>query len=66
MLVQDTSTRVAFKDVLLVVGTRRDLFEPFLGDADLALGGASVDLFQAVGSRVDVAAITEGFQQGVA
>lgn len=66
MLVEDPIPGIPLENVLLVVGRRRELLEPLLGDADLALGRAGVDLFEAVGGGVDQVVVGEGFEEGVA
>ena len=66
VLVENPSPGVPLEDVLLVVGARGELLEPLLGDVDLALGGAGVDLLQAVGGRVDQAGVGQGFEESVA
>jgi len=43
----------AREHVPLLVGRWRQLVEPLLRDVDLALGGARVDLLDAVGGRLD-------------
>lgn len=57
VFVEDPGSGIPNEDVFLVVGARGKLVEPFLGDVDLAVGGAGVDLFQAVGIRVDQARV---------
>lgn len=66
MLVELPIPGIPPEDVLLVVGLRRELLEPFLGDVDLALGGAGVDVFKAVGGGVDEVVVGESFEEGVA
>lgn len=65
VLVEDACAIAALQHVFLVVGARRELIEPFLGDADLALGRAGVDILQAVGGRLDHPAVGQGLQQGL-
>jgi uncharacterized membrane protein YgcG len=65
VLVEDACARVALQHVLLVVGARREPFKPFLGDADLALGRAGVDVLKAVGGRLDHPAVRQSLQQGL-
>jgi len=57
VLVEDPGSGIPNEDVFLVVGARGKLVEPLLGDVDLAVGGAGIDLFQAVGVRVDQARV---------
>lgn len=66
MLVENPSPGVPLEDVLLVVGAGREPLEPLLGDVDLALGGAGVDLLKAVGGRVDEAGVGQGLEERVA
>lgn len=65
MLVENPSPRIPLEDVLFIVRPRRKPLEPFLSNVDLALSGASVDLLQPVGSRVDQAVVGQGFEEGV-
>jgi hypothetical protein len=65
VLVENTCTRVSLQNVLFIVGARWEPLKPFLSDADLALGGASVDIFEPVGGRVDEAAVGQGFQKSL-
>lgn len=53
VLIQNPIPRIPLQHVLLVVGSRRELLEPLLRDADLALGRAGVDVLEPVGSRID-------------
>lgn len=55
--VKNPSSRIARENVLLVVGARGEFVEPLLGYVDLAMGRASVDLFEAVGVWVDEARV---------
>jgi len=57
VLVEDPGSGIPNEDVFLVVGARGKLVEPLLGDVYLAVGGAGVDLFKAVGVRVDQARV---------
>ena len=66
MLVQNPIPRVPPQHVLLVVGRRRQLLEPLLGDVDLALGRAGVDLLQPVRRRIDHTAVGERFEESLA
>lgn len=65
MLVQNPSPRVPPQHVLLVVRRRREPLEPLLGDVDLALRRARVDVLQPVRRRIDQAAVRQGFQEGL-
>lgn len=66
VLVEGSGSGIADEDVLLVVGARGELVEPLLGNVDLAVGRAGVDLLEAVGLRVDQARVDQGLQQGLA
>jgi hypothetical protein len=55
----------AGEHVSLLVGRRRQLVEPLLRDVDLALGGARVDLLEAVGGRLDEPRVGERAEEGL-
>ena len=65
VLVEGSGSGIADEDVLLVVGARGELVEPLLGNVDLAVGRAGVDLLEAVGLRVDQARVYQRLQQGL-
>lgn len=65
MLVQNPSSRISLQNILLIIGSRWQFIEPLLGDADLALGGASVDLLEAVGGRVDETAVGQSLEESL-
>lgn len=66
VLVENPRPGIPLEHVLFVVGARRELLEPFLSYADLALGRAGVDLLQPVRRRVDQAVVGQGSEEGVA
>lgn len=66
MLVELPVPGRAGEDVALLVGRRGELVEPLLRDVDLALGGAGVDLLEAVGLRLDEARVGERAEDGLA
>ena len=66
MLVQNPRPRTSLQNKLLVVRPRRQPLEPLLGDVDLALGAAGLDIIQAVRFRVDEAAVAKGSEQSLA
>ncbi|KHG03961.1 hypothetical protein F383_27617 [Gossypium arboreum] len=60
MLVQDTTPRIPYQHIFLIVGTGWKLLEPFLGDVDLAFGGASINLLEPVRRRIDQPDVSQG------
>lgn len=48
VLIEKTIPLISLENILLIVGRRWKPLKPFLSDVDLALGGAGVDLLQAV------------------
>lgn len=66
MQVKRSGSGIALENILLVIGSGREFLEPFMGDADLALGRAGFDLLEAVGSWVDEAGVDEGLEEGLA
>lgn len=53
VLVENTVALVPLEYVLLIIRRFWKLLKPFLSNVNLALGGASLDLLQAMGGGVD-------------
>ncbi|GER57342.1 histone H2A 2 [Striga asiatica] len=58
--------RILPQHVLLVVRRRRQLVQPLLGDVDLTLGRAGVDLLEPVRGRIYQALVGQRLQKGLA
>lgn len=63
VLVKHTFPICHGEDVTLIIGRGGKLVKPILGDMDLALTGARVDLLKPMGRRVDQASIDQGAEE---
>nr|GMC50762.1 uncharacterized protein LOC109182507 [Ipomoea batatas]GMD23793.1 uncharacterized protein LOC109182507 [Ipomoea batatas]GME12778.1 uncharacterized protein LOC109182507 [Ipomoea batatas]GME21513.1 uncharacterized protein LOC109182507 [Ipomoea batatas] len=66
VLVQNPSPRVPLEHVLFIVGRWGELLKPLLSNVDLALSRTSIDLFEAVGSRVNQSMIGQRLKKSLA